>query len=92
MDNETLKALQDSIAKWKDIVNSDGIERGSCTLCKLFLKKDCVGCPVMQSSGSPFCYNTPYYEHNDDADLETRIRTAQIELDFLMSLLPKDAI
>lgn len=63
------------------------------------LDEKCKGCPVAQRTGEHFCGNTPY-EYFSDEDDEGYIRdsesagwieAAQVELDFLRSLLPTAA-
>lgn len=62
MNAKTLKALKGSITKWERIAERRGVDLGpdNCPLCKLFYKKECVGCPVMEKTGRAQCYSTPY--------------------------------
>ena len=101
------EALDISIAKWEYIVEHyyefdtdryDGsFQDGgpdTCGLCMMFFyDRDCDGCPVMEATGKPCCYDTPYNEHADatyekELTEETR-RIARKELDFLKSLKNK---
>lgn len=73
-----------------------------CSLCKTFRYPrdhsfdDCNDCPVKLATGKAYCINTPYeaicdYLSASPAKSEKNIefqRLAQIELDFLISLLP----
>jgi hypothetical protein len=108
MDAITLYALKRSIEKWRvrayayaEHSNEDGVD---CPLCVLFnhhvntnAPPRCVGCPVAEKAGQPYCHGTPYYNWVDfeAADDETSESTyerlcelAKVELDFLISLLP----
>lgn len=76
MDAKTLTALQSSIAKWENIVNGIGVDRGAsnCALCEAFSEnygppgdgdddygdEGCIGCPVSAKTGRPDCMRTPY--------------------------------
>lgn len=62
MDDSTLTALKGSIAKWEAIVAGTDIDRGpdNCSLCWMFWKNDCIGCPVAESTGETCCEGTPY--------------------------------
>lgn len=88
MDPATLVALKGSIAKWEGIVA--GGPEGDCPLCLMFfrgrpIEDICVGCPVMERTGRRMCRGTPYWD-------DTNPKQAQAELDFLKSLLPKEAL
>jgi len=105
MDAKTLKALRGSIAKWEAIVAGTGEDKGifNCPLCLLFNSGDgnrCKGCPVAESVGEIFCFHTPYSEwseldddvvYDDNGLTAEGRRLAQAEVDFLKSLLPKEA-
>lgn len=68
MDDQTLKALKGSIAKWEAIVAGTGRDAGTknCPLCKLFyFKKMCGGCPVFEKTQEPYCSGTPHQELAD---------------------------
>lgn len=72
MDEETLTALQGSIAKWEEIVAGTGFDDGAdnCPLCFLFVNKEadepewaqdgCFGCPVAHAVNEQGCSKTPY--------------------------------
>ena len=62
MNQKTLEALQGSIAKWYEIEKGSGQDLGflNCPLCQLFVKDCCRGCPVRESTGTPFCIGSPY--------------------------------
>ncbi len=63
MDEQTLKALNDSINnKWKGIRYEGKKDQGAsnCKLCKLFLDFNCRGCPVFERTGIEACERTPY--------------------------------
>lgn len=97
MPPETLEALRGSIAKWEAIVAGTGVDLGAenCPLCRKFnpdlrddhLDDGCQGCPVREYTGENFCRSTPY-DACDDPPTKTQ---AQDELEFLKSLLPKEA-
>jgi len=98
MDNRTFAALKASIEKWERMIA--GEPEGDCPLCEMFAKgrgvDQCKGCPVAERAGQIGCYNTPYYdvpelsddERQDPAQYAAYIAAAQVELDFLRSLLP----
>lgn len=106
MDPETLEALKGSIAKWEAIVAGTGADHGAadCSLCIAFPDNYCKGCPVSSQTGRRGCRGTPF---DDWADLEEpdvviskddkkavsqRAKDiAQREVDFLKSLLPRQA-
>lgn len=96
MDPKTLEALQESIRHWK-VMAKTGWERekplsGQCALCRLFLYRDCAGCPV-NAAGHRGCLATPYddaYFHYDDGNRSGFRSAARLEVKFLKSLLPKD--
>jgi hypothetical protein len=100
MDKKTLKALHGSINKWIKIVRGTGEDHGenNCPLCQMFntSSNDCVGCPVFEATGEPFCKDTPYMEwlqfDTDRAKTESQIQTARAELAFLQSLLPSNVL
>lgn len=79
MDNRTLTALEESIAKWeRNAVAEKPFEyltsAYNCPLCKIFNLKNpqngtnCEGCPVSESTGRPYCVGTPYYVANTASD------------------------
>ena len=104
MNKQTLRALKQSIKKWKRIVARIGKDHGwtDCALCEL--GEGCRGCPVNKDGKHSACDNTPYeqwYNHHaiihpdshlsDGYKIECKIceRHAKAELAFLQSLLPK---
>ena len=104
MNNQTLRALKGSIAKWERIVNFTGWDEGSdnCPLCRRFLPYACNGCPVAKKAGEEYCNNTPYRDFVREAltfDEKTfahpaspnSVKHAKQMLRFLKSLLPKEA-
>ena len=77
-----------------------------CPLCALFLNRrdlnnnPCAGCPINERTGQIFCRDTPCrdFEDHDDktnntcrADTDEKMIAARAEIDFLRSLLPKEA-
>jgi hypothetical protein len=104
MNEDTLKALQGSIAKWEAIVagtGADGYE--NCPLCARFntgplrCARGVELCPVRIASKRFGCDGTPYekWAHAFDEEPEPvkattpeLVALAQAELDFLKSLLP----
>lgn len=92
MDNKTLDALKGSIAKWQAIVDGTGEDLGcdNCPLCQLFWDNECVNCPVYEKTGEWRCDGSPYINYDEDLDDEAKKRSAQAELDFLISLLPEE--
>jgi hypothetical protein len=71
-----------------------------CPLCNLFYRvmesEPCKGCPVAVKTGEPYCGRTPYEWVVDiyeawimrAATVEQWQEAAQVEVDFLKSLLP----
>lgn len=83
-----------SIQKWQFIVRylrthkrnivslHDG-GKNTCSLCKVYNRHDCTGCPVFHHTGYRYCEDTPYGLYCRYADLES----AKLELDFLKGIL-----
>ena len=73
---ETLIALDGSIAKWTGIVAGTETDQGprNCPLCGLFWADDCKGCPVMDSVGYRSCMFTPYRSYIDAERTVTHLR------------------
>jgi hypothetical protein len=104
MDDKTRAALEGSIAKWQAIVDGTGEDHGpwDCPLCTLYWRYDCLDCPVYDKAGRRKCRGTPYVAwdqhhysaHSGGSILRTKCpectRLAQAELEFLISLRPKD--
>lgn len=104
MDEQTRKALEDSIAHWERNVERAGngeaisVSPYACALCKEFATgqpraEKCSGCPVAQRAGNTHCRETPYTKvafmyTSEDWTKETLTEACQAELDFLRSLLP----
>ncbi len=97
---ETLAALRGSIAKWEKVVSAgaDGTKWTDCPLCQMFWRGNCMGCPVADRTGQKICKGSPFTEYQDAIDVygidavEVLRPHAQAELDFLKSLLPKEAV
>lgn len=100
----TLEALKGSIAKWEGIVAGTMADEGvdNCPLCQRFHicfrnipGECCQGCPVNVASNNKGCMTTPYdewsYLDTPVAKTNEHRAAAQAELDFLKSLLPKEA-
>jgi hypothetical protein len=97
MEKATLKALNGSIAKWRNIVKGKIADEGSdnCPLCVLFFQDGCRGCPVSANTGKASCDGTPYRTKwvpaagaGEKAIAPDQIAAAKAELNFLMSLRP----
>ena len=94
---DTLEALNGSIAKWEAIVAGTGVDKGveNCPLCKRFFFNCCQGCPVNDVGGYG-CIGTPYDQwcalEVDKVTNDEEREYAQAELNFLKSLLPKEAV
>jgi len=70
MDAKTLKALQEGIGKWEQIIAGTGIDEGveNCPLCSLFYwqgRKRCLSCPVYMETGWKYCCESPYRDWSD---------------------------
>ena len=104
MDAKTLEALKASIAKWNKNAKAkepQDVVLGSdnCPLCDLFQTEVdiCNGCPVFQSTGSRFCFATPYGQAVNGlrhwrmfGDRQKFRDAAEAEVAFLKSLLPEE--
>lgn len=99
MDAATLIALQGSIEKWEALVaDPDKEEKGvnDCPLCAFFYQRYYCHdeCPVKARTGQDFCKGSPYSDWIRASDLgysTDMLRSwAQTELNFLISLLPRD--
>jgi len=66
MDIVCKRALENSIRKWKKIVDGKGGDNGisNCALCKTYRKESehtyCKGCPVKKKTKRDGCDKTPY--------------------------------
>lgn len=98
------EALLLSIEKWqticdyyenggKKVVYDGGVN--TCSLCAIYLLpskdgEDCVGCPVYNKTGEPYCRQTPYaYYYGTTAgtkDVALAHKYAKAELKFLQDL------
>ncbi len=95
---QTAKALEGSIEKWRKIVVREGQDYSgsNCPLCALFPDWGCPGCPVMKASGKSECRGTPFanwrkHQNKKHAcggvnECPTCTRLARKELKFLESL------
>lgn len=103
MDKKTRDVLEYSIEHWEENVASKRPSQVSlgpqnCALCRQFLSKDCVGCPVKESTGSVLCDGSPYddacvaYHHWKRGYRTRRYFTfrAKKMLDFLKALRDRD--
>jgi hypothetical protein len=54
--------IDKSILKWEHIVNGTGFDLGihDCPLCKEYHIENCIGCPIKELTGTPYCQETPY--------------------------------
>ena len=98
MDERTLAALKESIAKWEK--RAAGEHDGKlgpihCPLCRLYHidhrtddEASCTGCPISEKCGDDYCAGTPYCAYADADEDEVLTFHAKAELDFLKSLLP----
>lgn len=102
MNERTLNALNESIKHWQRYVDGFGKEEGeplvfNCSLCRVFYRYDCVGCPIRERTGRINCHGTPYgdaydaYGNGDTGPTSPEfIGQAKLMLEFLKSLLPVD--
>lgn len=95
------KALEDSIKKWKKIIDKKDDDRGkeNCPLCDEFWDNHCLRCPVALKVGDFWCGKTPYdnwikhqFSAHDEVTTPHSIKCsyckilAKKELEFLKSL------
>jgi hypothetical protein len=109
MNHTTLTALKQSIAHWERLVSGNRLSNEyigiyDCALCLKFFDDGCVGCPVYEKTGEPFCDGSSFMQaHNiiyilrlkglfkqEALDSPEFKAAAQEELDFLRSLLPTE--
>ena len=104
MKKKMRKALEASIEKWErnasvataaqlSNVALNGLNCPLCVACGMTedRQSECSKCPVMQHTGEYWCDKTPYYACLDakrSSDLNSFRHHAQLEVDFLKSLLP----
>jgi len=66
------EALKLSIMHWEENATARkpldiDVSVGSCALCNLHFKEDCLGCPIRNVTKRSFCNGTPYYTVLDTA-------------------------
>ena len=68
----TIKALKESIEKWRQIERGEMPDFGgeNCALCELHLDSGCTGCPVSRHTGRAYCRNTPYALFYENCQVE----------------------
>ena len=102
MDNETAKALEKSIAHWRQNSEAETPDDASiagevCALCIQFQSWEtrCAGCPVAARAGCGMCLGTPFVKAaNDHLSWQMGVsdgrelfqKDARAELAFLESL------
>ena len=98
MHKATREAIETSIAHWKDIAQatvSRKVRIGCChcTLCTMFRRDGCNGCPVVARTGMWSCRKTPYEAAREALRLWGRTgdsvafrAAARAETEFLESL------
>lgn len=98
---EVRTALIASISRWEK--KAQGLEihetgMQTCPLCGLFIKNECMGCPIYEDTKVPYCVYTPYEDYHrhvwtSDATSDTFVpitkELAQREVSYLKSLLEK---
>jgi len=66
MKKATAKALELSITHWEENVRTHpqdvSLSADKCALCDLFWGIQCIGCPVMESTGRERCGGSPYQD------------------------------
>jgi hypothetical protein len=104
LDADTRLALETSILHWTRYAEGHGKLEGfpnsrNCALCKLFLDKDCVNCPVFLTTNYRLCQGSPYEDTVlallDSVETYTDRKfliAAQAELDFLQSILDNSTL
>ena len=57
-------SIEHWLKNWEDpmeaICNAD-----ACACCRLYLDRNCMGCPISEKTGSTLCTKTPYREAAD---------------------------
>jgi len=86
---EQLKGLRGSKRKWERIVAGTGIDLGAenCPLCKLYIEKNCKGCPVSIATNRMNCDGSPYRLFDTDGEMYEHPVLAKAELMFLKALI-----
>lgn len=89
MDEETRKALVESICHWVDNylsyreLNNVALGPNDCALCqRFFFREYCYGCPVKTATGTTCCRNTPYLE-TVNAMVTARMALTETNLEYL---------
>lgn len=77
VNKETAAALEASIKHWEDNAVASfskiSLSSSSCALCHKFRfaqysddddaqENDCIGCPIFEKTGEPYCDNSPYMQ------------------------------
>lgn len=100
MTKRALTALKKSIKHWEEMAKNgwenEKPEGENCALCVEFsiglaYDKRCLKCPVKLKTGLVECCGTPFYEASKAFmfdELDTFKYHAQLEVEFLKSLLP----
>lgn len=93
MNKETLAALRESIAHWRELAQVSDyshiqIGAKNCALCQLFHPiyrseqyadwDDCSACPVAQRTGERLCQGTPYTSVSEGLDNELGLVTFRL--------------
>jgi hypothetical protein len=83
------------LENWEDPLRAK-IFGDDCPCCALWSsdeEMDCVGCPVMEHTGKPDCFNTPWYAAHDERrllcpsdDMRGVLRAFAAEYRFLVEL------
>ena len=98
---EVVDTIKDLIKKWELIAGGKGSDKGiqNIPLCQIFLRGNCINCPIFQKTSREACKNTPYDNwlgHHDEyhhfssprrVRCEKCHKLAQEELNFLKNLL-----
>ena len=95
-----LGALKESIKKWEWLAKHRGsplpyTDAETCALCNIYIsgdKDNCMGCPVMERTGTKSCVGTPYCDYSLALDHKEAKLAARAEVKFLKSLLPNQAV
>lgn len=62
-----VRALKSSIDKWIKIYRGEAEDLGpkNCALCKKYIARMCVGCPVSDKTGIKYCEGSPYTKFDE---------------------------
>ena len=93
------KALRESIRHWQRLASGterlgETINNDSCPLCQIYNNDEirdenrCLGCPIREDTGFPFCHGTPYQSVSDamNRTAEEFRAAAVVELSYLSHL------